>query len=84
MPASFERKIQALTMKVLPISLYGVPATPLPKRELQVLRTEMAKVLDPGAARNRCVASLLGSCHPKVVDPAAHILMLRAMAIRRA
>eukprot|EP00969_Alexandrium_andersonii_P080636 3554164-Alexandrium_andersonii.AAC.1 len=71
-------------MKVLPMSLYGVPVTPLPERELQSLRTEMAQVLDPGAARSRCVASLLGSCRPKEVDPSARILMLRAMALRRA
>eukprot|EP00969_Alexandrium_andersonii_P189729 8383607-Alexandrium_andersonii.AAC.1 len=48
------------------------------------LRTALVEVVDKGAANSRNVQLALSSVYPKVIDPRAHVMVMRALAVRRA
>eukprot|EP00969_Alexandrium_andersonii_P119857 5299081-Alexandrium_andersonii.AAC.1 len=53
LPTPIDHRVQAVLGKVLPLSLYGAPATPIPKRSMDRLRTALVEVVDKGAANSR-------------------------------
>eukprot|EP00969_Alexandrium_andersonii_P209904 9272182-Alexandrium_andersonii.AAC.1 len=53
LPASYERKIQLITGKVLPASLYGAATSPVSQKKMHSLKTAITEVANEGAARTR-------------------------------
>eukprot|EP00969_Alexandrium_andersonii_P370256 15476881-Alexandrium_andersonii.AAC.1 len=67
----------------MPASIYGVPTTPAPRKQVEHLRTCITKLVDPRSAPSRSSAHAL-ACLPKEMDPDVHILVARCVAVRQA
>eukprot|EP00969_Alexandrium_andersonii_P234137 10337857-Alexandrium_andersonii.AAC.1 len=70
--------------KLLPMALYGCPATPVPSKGMSALRAAIVRVLAPKAASARSTGVALCAVTKKCVDPLVHVLVARIVAMRRA
>ena len=81
-PANAERKMQAIRIKLLPMSLCGCKATPVTAASIAALSSAFKKALDMG---NQLMASpglLFASWLQRSPDPSLHFLNARLQTAR--
>eukprot|EP00969_Alexandrium_andersonii_P354133 15441454-Alexandrium_andersonii.AAC.1 len=66
------------------MGIYGSQSTPVSKTAMAKLRSAVASVASPGAARGRSVLLSLEVGQKAVIGPCMHVAACRIVAIRRA
>eukprot|EP00969_Alexandrium_andersonii_P094256 4164799-Alexandrium_andersonii.AAC.1 len=84
LPSPIANKVAVMRGKILPKALYAVATSPIPKGVLTRLVSVMATCVDPGAARAREPTLALRVAGQSCIDPRAHVLAVRTLALRRA
>ena len=81
--ASYERKAMVLRSAKIPKALYGCEAAPANERLLQVLRTKFTQALSYTTKQRSSDLTFATCSQGPDLDPDVHILVRRAVALRR-